>query len=108
VLNCEDVLAELANYLDDQVATAIRRELELHLAECRTCQVLHDSARKTLRIITESRSFDLPEKLSARLMGTVMARVRGGHGRPARRRSRSATRSRSAQDKKPPARRRGR
>lgn len=69
-------MAELANYLDDQVAAELRRELESHLAHCRTCQALYDSVRKTLTIITDSRSFEIPESVSARILEKIMSKVR--------------------------------
>jgi len=74
--SCDDVLAELANYLDDDVAAEVRSQLELHLAHCKTCQVLYDSTRKTLIIVTESGSFDLPESVSEGLVSRVMFRIR--------------------------------
>ena len=83
--SCDEVIDELSNYLDDEVTAEIRREMEAHLAHCRTCQVLYDSARKTLRIVTDSSSFELPEAVSARLMSKIMAGVRSKVGRPSRR-----------------------
>jgi hypothetical protein len=74
-------MAELLNFLDDQVAAEIRRELEVHLAHCRTCQALYDSARKTLTIVTESRSFELPQDVSSRILEKIMTKVRGGRQR---------------------------
>jgi len=81
VYSCDQVMAELVNFLDDQVAAEIRRELEVHLAHCRTCQALYDSARKTLTIVTESRSFELPEEISSRILEGIMAKVRRGRRR---------------------------
>ena len=77
-------MAELVNFLDDQVAAEIRRELEVHLAHCRTCQALYDSVRKTLTIVTESRSFELPEEISSRILEGIMAKVRRGRRRRGR------------------------
>jgi len=81
VYSCDQVMAELANFLDDQVAAEIRRELGIHLAHCRTCQALYDSARKTLTIVTESRSFELPEGISSRILEKIMSKVRGARRR---------------------------
>ena len=39
---------------------------------------MYDSTRKTLRIVTDSGSFDLPETLSEPLVASVMAKVRDG------------------------------
>ena len=88
--SCDRVLAELTNYLDDEVAIEIRRELEVHLSKCRTCQALYDSTRKTLRIVTDSRSFELPENISSRIMTKIMSRTRQTRRGPRRpRRSKS-------------------
>lgn len=76
MLRCAEVLAELGNYLDDAVAADLYRDLRAHLAECRTCTAIYDSARKTLRITTESRAFDLPEAVSGRIVSKVLDRLR--------------------------------
>ena len=71
MLSCREVMTELAEYLDDDVAAELRQELEAHLQQCRTCNVLYDSTRKTVRVLTESRCFELPVDLSARIMAKI-------------------------------------
>jgi anti-sigma factor RsiW len=73
VFSCEEVRSALSNYIDDDVSPNLRRELERHLAECRTCQVLYDTTRKTLRIVTDVGSFEIPETVSERLMKRIMS-----------------------------------
>ncbi len=75
-LACQDVQAEISNYLDEDLSPDIRRALEAHLSTCRTCQILLDSVRKTLRIVTDSGSVELPVEDSSRLVQRIMARVR--------------------------------
>lgn len=74
--SCEDVLAELGNYLDGEMAAEARRQLELHMADCKTCTAIYDSARKTLKIVTDSSSFELPQNLSEPLVAKIMSKVR--------------------------------
>jgi predicted anti-sigma-YlaC factor YlaD len=76
--SCEDLRVELSNLLDEDTASGVREQIERHLAECRTCQVLVDSTRKTLTIVTEAGRFELPTGLSDRLTATIMEKVRGG------------------------------
>ena len=78
MISCDQVLAELSKFLDDEAAVSLRRDLEAHLADCRTCRVLYDSTLKTLRIVIDSRSFDLPEGMSERMIEAIMKKV----GRP--------------------------
>ena len=73
MFSCEDVRAALGDYIDGDVSPDIRRELERHLAECRTCQVLYDTTRKTLRIVTDMGSFEVPEAVSERLINRIMS-----------------------------------
>lgn len=57
------------------MAAAARRELERHLAGCRTCTVLYDSTRRTIRLVTDCGAFDLPGPLSDRLATRVRAAI---------------------------------
>jgi len=81
---CRELLEELGNYLDDDVSADLRRELEVHLADCSDCKVVADSSRQTVKIVAGCRSFELPPRFSAK----IMARIRslepgrsGGHKR---------------------------
>lgn len=76
MFKCEDVLSELSEYLDDALSADIRKQLEEHIAHCNSCRALYDSTRKTLRIVTDSGSFELSEDLSSKLTGKILARLR--------------------------------
>ena len=76
MITCDEFFAEFADYLENQVSPEIRKELEVHLSECRACRVLYDSSRKTVRIVTESNSFELPRSVSDPLIDRVMSRLR--------------------------------
>ena len=76
MLSCSDFLAELGDYIDDAASADIRTHLEEHLRECKTCQVIVDSTRKTIQIVTESSSFTLPSDAVEPLVSEVMARIR--------------------------------
>jgi anti-sigma factor RsiW len=76
VFSCEEVRSALSDYIDDDVSPGLRRELDRHLAECRTCQVLYDTTRKTLRLVTDSGSFEVPEAVSERLVNRILSALR--------------------------------
>jgi anti-sigma factor RsiW len=73
---CDDLRAELSNLLDEETAPGVRAEIERHLSECRACTVLVDSTRKTLRIVTDAGTFELPVELSDRLTALIMTKIR--------------------------------
>lgn len=76
MVSCSEFLAEFGNYMDGEAGADLRRELEAHLAHCRTCQVILDSTRKTLKIVTESGELDLSEPLPEPLVVKIMEKVR--------------------------------
>ena len=75
MFSCEDVRAALSNYIDGDISPDLRRELEHHLSECRTCQVLYDTTRKTLHIVTNVGSFEVQEAVSEQLVKRIMSRL---------------------------------
>ena len=80
MITCEEFLTEFGDYLEDRVSPEVRKELEEHLSKCRTCRVLYDSSRKTVKIVTESNSFELPENVTDPIIDRVMAKLRKDRG----------------------------
>ena len=76
MISCADFMAEIGNYLEGEVAEDIRLQLEHHLSHCQTCTVLVDSTRKTLKIVTDTGSFDLPEATFRPIAEQIMTRIR--------------------------------
>lgn len=77
MISCADFMAEIGNYLEGDVADEVRIQLEQHLSHCQTCTVLVDSSRKTLKIVTDSGTFDLPETTFRPIAEKIMGRIRG-------------------------------
>jgi hypothetical protein len=76
MITCDEFFAEFADYMENQVSPEVRQELELHLSQCRACHVLYDSSSKTVKIVTESNSFELTQNVSDTIIERVMERLR--------------------------------
>ena len=76
MITCEEFFAEFADYLENHVSPEVRQELELHLSQCRVCHVLYDSSRKTVKLVSESNSFELPQDVVDPIIDRVMAKLR--------------------------------
>jgi predicted anti-sigma-YlaC factor YlaD len=76
VITCDEFMSDLGNYLEGEAAAEVRRQIENHLAHCRTCQVIYDSTRKTVRLVTDSDSFALPDEAAKQIVARIMARAR--------------------------------
>jgi predicted anti-sigma-YlaC factor YlaD len=75
-INCSDFLAEIGNLLDGEVGPELLAHLEGHLKDCRACEVMYDSTRKTIRVLAGSQSFELPPQAIRASSGKIMARIR--------------------------------
>ena len=76
MLSCAEFLAEFGDYLEQSASPKVRARLEEHLRECKTCQVIVDSTRKTIRIVTDSDSFTLPADDVEPIVRDIMNRIR--------------------------------
>ena len=76
MITCDEFFAEFGDYIENQVSPEVRKELELHLSQCRACQVLYDSTNKTIRIVTDSSSFELPQSVSDTIVDRAIAKLR--------------------------------
>ena len=76
MITCEEFFSEFADYLENHVSPEVRQELELHLSQCRVCHVLYDSSRKTVKMVSESNSFELPQDVVDPIIDRVMAKLR--------------------------------
>lgn len=76
MISCKDFVAQLGGYLEDELSAEVRLAVDQHLASCTTCQVIVDSSRKTLTIVTESGRFELSKLLPESVTARIMARIR--------------------------------
>ena len=76
MITCDEFFAEFGDYLERRIPPEVRRELEEHLSQCRACHVLYDSTLKTLKIVTDSSSFELPPNVSERIIARVMTKLK--------------------------------
>jgi hypothetical protein len=61
-------LAELSDYIDERIDTALRAELDGHMTECPNCSVIADTTKKTVQIYKGMEPCPIPEEVGSRLM----------------------------------------
>ncbi|MDT7816591.1 MAG: hypothetical protein QOJ42_6507 [Acidobacteriaceae bacterium] len=76
MITCKEFMAVFGDYWEGEVAADVRRQMEGHLSHCRTCHVVLDSTGTTVKIVTESGSFDLPDEATKPIVAQIMARIR--------------------------------
>ena len=71
-MNCTEFLANLTDYFDAKTATALRSELEQHMAGCSHCHVTVDTTRQTIEIYRNDELFEMPESIRTQLHKAVL------------------------------------
>ncbi len=66
-MKCLDVLARLSDYLDQEVAGEICKELEEHFAVCDHCRIEVNTLRRTLELYHSVPSPCVPGEVEERL-----------------------------------------
>ena len=66
-MNCKSVILEISNYLDGELDSAVRLELEKHLELCGECKMVVDQTKLTVDIFYDSKPVELPADVQSRL-----------------------------------------
>jgi len=67
MIDCNQIIAQLSDYLDGDVSPETREMVEKHLTKCHRCSLVYSTTRQTLRIVTECGAFVLPAAVGTRL-----------------------------------------
>jgi len=70
-LNCDEVLDNLRDYLDEQDRADLCREIEEHLKHCHDCQVEVDTIKKTIVLYQADRKTEVPLTVSNALRAAL-------------------------------------
>jgi len=74
-LNCKGVIREISNYIDGELDSTVKQELERHLAHCEDCTMILDQTRKSIEILCDSQPVVLPADIQNRLHEALRARL---------------------------------
>ena len=75
-VDCNEVLEQLADYLDDDAREELCRAIEAHLSRCRDCRVEVDTVRKTIVLYQVDQEVPLPPTVSAGLQAALSKEYR--------------------------------
>lgn len=77
-LNCQEVLDQLSDYLEADVAAELRTQIESHLNGCRHCHLEVDSLQTTIQLYRLDDPVGVPLELSERLRLALRSVYREG------------------------------
>lgn len=67
VRTCEDVIALISEYIDGDLAPAVARRLDGHLANCPSCEVFLQTLRATRDAVRSLHRDQIPQECHTRL-----------------------------------------
>ena len=70
-MDCRETLESLHEYLDDQEAAELCRQIQLHLQNCKNCSVYVDSVKKTIYLYQQLPHSQTPVTVSAQLKAAL-------------------------------------
>lgn len=75
-MNCQNVIQELSNFIDGDLDTASKQELESHLKACDECRLVVDQTKRTVKIFCDSEPIELPGEVRDRLHGALRRKIK--------------------------------
>jgi len=72
-VDCNEVLEQLADYLDEEAREELCHAIEQHLAHCHDCQIQVDTLKKTIVLYQNDHRIEMPIRMS-KTLATVLAR----------------------------------
>jgi len=70
-INCQEVLDQLSDFLEEDVASELRSQIEAHLHGCRHCHLEVDTLRRTVELFRADETVGTPILLSERLKSAL-------------------------------------
>jgi anti-sigma factor (TIGR02949 family) len=65
--HCQDLLAQISDYIDGELEEELCAALETHLADCHNCRVMVDTVQKTITLYRRQANSELPSDVQDRL-----------------------------------------
>jgi len=75
-VDCNDVLEQLADYLDEDAREELCKAIEAHLSRCKDCRIEVDTVRKTIVLYQLDREVPLPGPVYAGLEAALSKEYR--------------------------------
>jgi len=72
-MKCEDLVAYLSDYIDNNLTDELTAEAQSHLATCHNCQVMLDTTQKMILIYRQQQRRAIPVARRRRLFDQLQA-----------------------------------
>jgi DcmR-like sensory protein/putative zinc finger protein len=85
LLKCEEMRAEISNYLDGCLDPSLRLLMDRHFDSCADCRAIRDGMRNVVTLVGDKRAFPTPQGFSKRLRSAIERQAAAQRQGPAER-----------------------
>jgi len=71
---CNEYIQDINDYLDGEIAPELCDEIDKHIGECKSCRLMVDSMKMTVKLCREGMPEDLPPELQNKLSSLLKKR----------------------------------
>jgi hypothetical protein len=75
MITCEEILRGISDYIDEDMTPDLKANIESHICKCHHCEVLVNTCRKTVTLVWQNSSLELPKGVSERLLAKIKAKT---------------------------------
>jgi hypothetical protein len=79
-ISCRKVWIEISNYVDQDVAPALRLAMDEHFAECTKCAAVLQGTLNVIRLYRDERMLAVPAEFRNSIMDRLAGRMEGARG----------------------------
>ena len=72
---CKQVIRQLSEFLEGELAHELAEDLSRHLEHCEDCKIVVDTCRKTIEIYCNTEPLPLPDDVRVRLERALADRL---------------------------------
>ena len=71
MVDCNEVLEQLSEYLDEEAREDLCRSIEQHLHQCKDCRFFVDTVKKTIMLYRADRLVEMPPAVTDQLQAAL-------------------------------------
>ena len=72
--NCREMITNLNDFIDGDLAPELCLEIKQHLGNCQNCRLMVDSLKQTVKLSCDGKDMPIPQELELRLNDLLKAR----------------------------------
>jgi anti-sigma factor RsiW len=70
-MECQEMLAKLSDYIDEELEEQLCAEIEAHMRQCPDCQIMVDTLQKTVKLYRTHGQTEIPAAVKTRLYAVL-------------------------------------